>query len=77
MSGRCADCRWWLPNPVQPPDRQPPQWGACRLASVGLDEPEHPTLAYGIGSHGDDFGLATHEDFGCIQYEPKVTPTTS
>jgi hypothetical protein len=72
--GQCLTCRWWVQDEQFPSD-----WGACELAAAEMGDgqsllgdlsPVHPTTqAMAFDGEGYTAGLATHQYFGCVQFE--------
>jgi hypothetical protein len=67
----CKDCRFW--------DTDKSDWTLRKLEDnqkvclriVGDTEKEPLGIAYTIGHYGEDSGLVTRADFGCVLFEAK------
>src|SRR3990167_2415419 len=65
MAGCCKNCKWWTTESDPCGPLWKPGWGEC------LRVRQEPTLArhYFHWDNEDDCGVATHPDFGCVQFE--------
>jgi hypothetical protein len=66
MTGLCRDCSFWEQEsfPIKP------AFGRCALSGTSDGEPvEERSLAFARDSEGWAAYLATHETFGCVQFE--------
>ncbi len=76
MSGLCRDCRWWAdyPNPEMAVVIPLEVRRFCALTEILEYEPVHPeSLARPAGAGAHWKRLETFPDFGCVQWEAKVT----
>lgn len=76
MTGRCATCKWWRPDGIDPmrgvSDFFGEGKGQCALTEMHMGDavwPQSRAIAY----DGEDYraSLVTTSDFGCVQWEAK------
>lgn len=68
MNGRCATCRFWDSDCLEPSD---PEWGSCdNLNQIYPQDEEHPVQIGGADCGGDPY-INTRADFGCVLWEKK------
>lgn len=71
MSGRCKDCRHWLPL-SDPWFDMPPhgEWRHCAAIDTYYHASVPPALVYLMPFNQDV--LLTSADFGCVLFEPRT-----
>jgi len=71
--GNCRDCKWWeAPDPDPYAWHEPVghEWGECQLGRSNDGRATHAeTRAIAVDSEVYYARLATHPDFGCVQFE--------